>query len=346
MSPHDDERLPGEDELAALYRKLPDKQPGPALHAAVLRAAAEAIRPAAARPRRPRWPVALGTAATLALAFGLTWHMREWPSATQPAPMPTVPAERSESAPPEAAVATAPAPAPVPAPTPPPKSAVPAILADAVPRPASRELARRSEIHKSAPSGILANRQRVMSAPPAAPAPIAEMTVAAAPAAEPNASQGGFDAARSDQPLAGAASKPTAQAFAAPAPAPFVNQSAPAAKRAQLNRIESMSAAVPQQAAQEQATASAQAYAQAPASTPAYAPAPIAPPPADLAANSSQSDPTAAQAGDTPAQELEKIRQLFALYRRDEARQRLAAFHRTHPDYVLPPELRSQLPTP
>ena len=71
MNSHDDERLPGEDELAALYRKLPDKQPSPALDAAVLRAAAEAIRPATTRPRRARWPVALGTAATLVLAFGL-----------------------------------------------------------------------------------------------------------------------------------------------------------------------------------------------------------------------------------------------------------------------------------
>jgi len=334
MNPHDDERLPGEDELAALYRKLPDKQPSPALDAAVLRAAAEAIRPpATARSRRPRWPVALGTAATLALAFGLTWHMREWPSATQPAQLPTVPADRSESTPAATAIAAQATPAPAPIALP--ESVAPAPPAIAAPRRTNRDLDARVEKRRSVPSGILANRQRVMSPP--APAPIVEMTVATtAPAAEPVAPQADA-AAPSDQVLAGAASKPATQAFAAPAPAPFVNQSASVTTLAQSNRSESMRAAAPkQQAAQEQASAAA----------PAYAPAPIAPPPADFAAKSDSPDSTAAQAGDTPMQELEKIRQLFALDRRDEARQRLTAFHRDHPDYALPPELRSQLPTP
>lgn len=52
-----DERLPGEDELDALYRKLPRKEPAPALDAAVLRAAAAAVRsgePAAATLRPDR----------------------------------------------------------------------------------------------------------------------------------------------------------------------------------------------------------------------------------------------------------------------------------------------------
>jgi len=78
----DDERLPGEDELAALYRKLPHKEPSPALDAAVLRAAAQAVQPA--RRRRARWPVALGSAAALVLAAGLGWRMREMPVATAP----------------------------------------------------------------------------------------------------------------------------------------------------------------------------------------------------------------------------------------------------------------------
>ena len=58
------------------------------------------------------------------------------------------------------------------------------------------------------------------------------------------------------------------------------------------------------------------------------------------------SDPTARQFGDTPTQELARIRLLFSLERRDEARQRLAAFHHLHPDYPLPANLREQLPSP
>jgi Meckel syndrome type 1 protein len=340
MNPQDDERLPGEDELAALYRKLPDKQPGPALDAAVLRAAAEAIQPAAARLRRSRWPVALGTAATLVLAFGLTWHMREWPSATRPA-LQSTPAERSESIPAASMTAAATAPAPTPAAVALPPPAAPMPPAVIAPHRASRELETQREQDRSMPPGILAKRQRVMSAPPpAAPAPIAETTVAAAsPATESVAPQAGFDAARSDQMLAGAIWKPTAPALAAQAPAPFVNQSAAVAARAQSIRSESTNAGMPkQQTAQEQAPVAAAAY-DAPAPT-------MAAPPTEPAAKSSPPDVTAALAGDTAAQELDKIRQLFALDRRDEARQRLAAFHRIHPDYALPPELRSQLSTP
>lgn len=78
----DNERLPGEDELAALYRKLPRNEPGPALDAAVLRAAAQAMQPA--RRRRARWPVVLSSAAVLVLAAGLGWRMRDMPVATVP----------------------------------------------------------------------------------------------------------------------------------------------------------------------------------------------------------------------------------------------------------------------
>jgi Meckel syndrome type 1 protein len=47
---------------------------------------------------------------------------------------------------------------------------------------------------------------------------------------------------------------------------------------------------------------------------------------------------------DTPAQELEKIRQLLALHRRNEAVLRLAAFQKAHPDIALPDDLRALLP--
>lgn len=55
---------------------------------------------------------------------------------------------------------------------------------------------------------------------------------------------------------------------------------------------------------------------------------------------------TAANPGDTPAQELGKIRQLFAQGRDDEARQRLVIFHQAHPQWALPAELDARLPRP
>jgi hypothetical protein len=116
------EMLPGEAELAALYRRLPRREPGPALDAAVRHAAAQALgthqgplhverrknlresgdwvhpKPlsaisaraipsveSAARTRHrhvPHWLVALGSAASLVLVAGLAWHMRSTPTAT------------------------------------------------------------------------------------------------------------------------------------------------------------------------------------------------------------------------------------------------------------------------
>jgi Meckel syndrome type 1 protein len=74
---HDDD-LPDERELAALYARLPKVEPDAALDAAVL---AEATR-AMPVSRRPRWPVALASAAVLVLAASVAWQVRE----LQPAP--------------------------------------------------------------------------------------------------------------------------------------------------------------------------------------------------------------------------------------------------------------------
>jgi Meckel syndrome type 1 protein len=80
-TPHapDDERLPGEDELSSLYRKLPSIEPPAALDAAVRQAAVEAVKPAVAIRRRARWPVALSSAAALVVAAGLAWRMGQMP---------------------------------------------------------------------------------------------------------------------------------------------------------------------------------------------------------------------------------------------------------------------------
>jgi Meckel syndrome type 1 protein len=77
----------------------------------------------------------------------------------------------------------------------------------------------------------------------------------------------------------------------------------------------------------------------APEVAPAMAPAPPAPAPAGFAAAARVQENTI----DT---ELRHIRELFAQDKRDEARQRLADFHRDHPDYPLPDDLRKQLLQP
>jgi Meckel syndrome type 1 protein len=73
--PHDDD-LPDEHELAALYARLPKAEPDAALDAAVLSAALRVTPPVR---RRPRWPVALGSAAVLVLAVGVGFHLRDTP---------------------------------------------------------------------------------------------------------------------------------------------------------------------------------------------------------------------------------------------------------------------------
>ncbi|EIL99819.1 hypothetical protein UUA_07864, partial [Rhodanobacter thiooxydans LCS2] len=114
-----DDKLPGEAELAALYRQLPRSEPGPALDAAVLQAAAQAladdehpltverrrgprergdwVRPKyrplrdldaiGVEPRRrlPPWLLTLGSAASLVLVAGLAWHLHQRPAVSVPA---------------------------------------------------------------------------------------------------------------------------------------------------------------------------------------------------------------------------------------------------------------------
>ena len=288
-----DEALPGEAELAALYRQLPQNEPGPALDATVLRAAAQALEtqpavpverrraprepgdwvhpkpvavtPAApagsARKLRPRWLVGLSSAAALVLAVGLAWRMHESPRSE------SAPVASGSVAPVQAEAATnAPMPpAPLPAP---PKQPPPRILA-------------------AAPHAPMAAKSRQAVADKQA-APVS----------------------RDEQQLAGAAPR---------APADVTRQAS--------NEI-ATSAAKP-------AVAEAAASAPSLQATMAAAPAPVA-----AAAD------TATSASDTPTQELDKIRLLFAQGHDDEARQRLAAFRYAHPQWELPPELQAKLRKP
>lgn len=270
----DDEHLPGEDELAALYRKLPHKEPGPALDAAVLRAAARAVEAAvpATPKRRARWPVALGSAAVLVLAAGLGWRMRDMPASAPPATPAAVTVHESAAVP----------------------AAAPAAQA------ATGQLAANAADNAAVP-------------PPPAAAPVLAQRAMAAKLRKPETIAGNAPLAerlsQAQQPPVADYAAEAAPAMAAPKSAPaFAPVPAPAAGAPPAQRIA--------------------------AATPAMAPA--APAPAD----------TARDAADTPAQELDKIRRLFAERHREEARQRLADFHRDHPDYPLPDDLREQLLTP
>lgn len=82
--PDDPDDLPDDAELKALYDRLPPSEPSPALDAAVLRAAAAGIPVAR---RRPRWPLAVATAATVVLAGGIAWRMRTEPVAPMGPPV-------------------------------------------------------------------------------------------------------------------------------------------------------------------------------------------------------------------------------------------------------------------
>lgn len=89
---HDDDSLPGEGELKALYDSLPRKEPSPSLDQAVRRAAADAVRPA---KRRSRWPMTAASAAVLMLAAGISWHLHEQPAGNPPMPAPTAANDRA-----------------------------------------------------------------------------------------------------------------------------------------------------------------------------------------------------------------------------------------------------------
>ncbi len=96
MMPNDPTSLTPEERALAqrLARLGPNGELSPALDARILAAAHAAAIPSPRR--RPRWPVALGVAASLALAIGLAWQLRPLPSSR--------PAYRSEA---ESATTTA-----------------------------------------------------------------------------------------------------------------------------------------------------------------------------------------------------------------------------------------------
>lgn len=94
MNQSPDRLTPDERELASRLARIgPHGEPPAAMDARILSAAHAAV--AAPPARRRRWPAALGVAATLMLAIGVTWQLRPRPDAS--------PALQKEAAPAEAA---------------------------------------------------------------------------------------------------------------------------------------------------------------------------------------------------------------------------------------------------
>jgi hypothetical protein len=306
--PAPDDKLPGEAGLAALYRQLPQSEPGPALDAAVLHAAAQAltvdenplaverrrsprergdwVRPkdlplrdldsigVEPRPRRralPAWLLTLGSAASLVLVAGLAWHMRELPPAA------SAPTAMDRAAP--AQVTTA--------------ATLQRATAPAAAMPAAEPLPPPAEPAKQPQPKMMAS---------SLPAPTANALRKAA------ADEGAERASGKARATGGLGTHAPAPAAAAPAPS-----------------------VMPQETSGD----SVQAAPEMPVTMVA---APAVAPPTDEA--------RAANASYTPAQELDKIRQLFAQGHDDEAQQRLSAFRRAHPQWELPPELRAKLRKP
>jgi hypothetical protein len=212
LPPQEPEKLPGEAELAALYRKLPQAEPGPALDQAVLRAAAQALadegRQAPAESparRRPRWPIAWGSAAALVLAAGLAWHMREMPEAAAPATQGASTDATHQGAPP-APVADA-----------------ESLPSPSLPLPPARQVATPAKPHEQARKAIVrpAAKPQVMRqamAPPRPVSPPVEETVQPAPAPPPAVAPALVLPAPPPAPAAPPAPPATITSFAAEGP--------------------------------------------------------------------------------------------------------------------------------
>ena len=304
-TPHapDDERLPGEDELSSLYRKLPPVEPPAALDAAVHRAAAEAVKPSAIPRRRARWPVALSSAAALVLVAGLAWRMGQMPGKQDELREATAQHEARTVTPPEQVAAR-----PAAAPQPPPR-----IIQQVKPPPASDGLAHLAK----------AQVRQKRATPPEPPSAVEEASSNPMPAPAP--------AMLAPAPMPVPAPPPAPPSPPAP-PAEIVDHAAEAERIIQ------------------QSPAPTQAYSRRSASSPVpeqAMPAPTAPPMAEEAMSAPAAAPDLSfNKSDTPELELVKIRGLFLGNRREEARKRLADFHRDHPVYELPADLRDQLLQP
>lgn len=336
--PTTDDQLPGEAELAALYRQLPQREPGPVLDAAVLKAAAQALdgsnKPdaverhpslpergawaqskhpprreirstgpqAGTRRRVPRWVMALGSAASLVLVAGVAWHMRGMPLADKPAP-----AERAAPAQPQASEDTTIAAKKLDAPAAPPEAAKPVPL---------RAMAAPVTVDKADAPPAMTGRQ-LGNMTPAAPLP---------PGMKVRSGTAPFILTERPTTAADVAQrKATREAV-------IQRHAASVAKQSATSNV-TMTALTASSLLESPAAPSAPPAASA-------SPAPLA----EVAPND-DSD-MVVNLADTPEQELAKIQQLVQQQRTIAAKQRLQVFHRAHRQWKLPADLRSLLQEP
>lgn len=334
--PHDDDALPGDAELKALYDRLPQHEPGPALDAAVLRAAAQAIeRPTVtAHPRtRPRWPIALGTAATLVLAAGVAWQMRKLPTAAPVVPQASVATLKT-------ATDTTPAPdrqaddavvsrerkAAETRRTASTRMSAPAVKRMAAPL-ADRPATVGSGLTTAQPtaSGAMSNRMRLPPALTARPPStetrsLRKQVSSPAPATDERAAiRQTYTAAPSAMPVT-----PWPSAPAAPAQQPTLT-------------LEPAATASP-----SQLTATPEPMLRRPPA-PTAVPAPTAPMPQATPALVPSAPGKATPATAAMTREMQTIRTLYADGNATTARKLLDAFRQRHPHYELPADLRARL---
>lgn len=243
---------PEEREWALRLSRLgPSAGPPSAIDARVLAAAHDAVaaRPRARDRQRRRWPVALGVAASLALAVGVAWRLRPLPEA------PVLARGEAEIAADHAAGGPAPPPEPMMAP--------PAVVRMDTPpapeEPKREELAKerdKGELAAAAPQDapVVSDESRTAdaamapaaAAPPPPPAPAAEVEAAASTAAANADMAAGAAAAQQEsermQKAADAVSAQRARSLAAPDPAALPEASfgrdAQAQKQASDEQIE------------------------------------------------------------------------------------------------------------
>lgn len=199
---HDNDALPGEDELTSLYRSLPRKEPSPELDRAVKQAAADAVRTTRRHPAS-RWPVAVASAAMVVVAAGLGWRMLQQPSA-----VPQMTAASSVTT-------AAPAPTPLQTPVAPATQRL-AITNEPVPTLASRSVEQATPSPRAKQDNIrTAMKAKVMAPAPPPPPPTVEASAPALPAT-------GETIAAAPPP---APAPPAPQALAQAAPAPIAPSS-------------------------------------------------------------------------------------------------------------------------
>ncbi|HZY32461.1 MAG TPA: hypothetical protein VFE75_01710 [Rhodanobacter sp.] len=230
----------------------------------------------------------------------------------------------------------------------------PAAVAPAAPAGSARKLRPRWLVGLSSAAALVLAAGlawRMHESPQTESAPVASGSVAPAQA---EATTAATNAPMPPAPLPAPPKQPPPRIIAAAPPAPMAAKSRQVAadKQAAAASRDEQSAGTGsrapadamRRASNEAATNAAKpTVAEAAASAPSMQ-ATMAAAPAPVAARVDAD--TAANVSDTPTQELDKIRQLFAQGLDDEAQQRLAAFQHAHPQWELPPELQAKLRKP